>query len=100
MADNTKEFFDVKGMKVSNVREIGESGVISFSLLGRGLGLYNLRIVKSARGSFISAPQSKGKDGKYYSQYALYLSEADEERVMKAVIKKLSKKAEPAGDTL
>lgn len=99
MANEAREFFDVKGMKVGSVRRIPGTEVITFSLSGKGLSLYGLRIVKGARGSFISAPQTKGKDGKYYDQYHVYFAEADEERVIKAVIDKLPKD-EPAGDTL
>ncbi len=41
------------------------------------------------------SPQSKGKDGNYYSVYALYLSEADEKKVIAAVLKKV-----PADDDI
>lgn len=97
----TKEYFSVKGMRVTNVRRIPGTEVITFSLNGNGLGLYNLRIVTGgASGKFIAAPSTKGKDGKYYSQYAIYLSPEDEERVMRAVIDKLPSEEKPAGDTL
>ena len=57
MADNKKEYFNIKGMKVSNVRRIPGTDVITFSLNGNGLGLYNLRIVTGgATGKFISPP--------------------------------------------
>ncbi len=100
MAEAKKEYFDIKGMKVSNVRRIPNTEIITFSLNGKGLGLYNLRIVNSARGQFITAPQQKGKDGKYYGEYALYLSREDEERVMKAVIDKLPAEQPADADTL
>lgn len=97
MADNKKEYFDIKGMRVGSARRIGDKGTIIFSLLGKGLGLYDLRIVNGANGAFVAAPQQKGKDGKYYAEYALYLSPEDEEKVIKAVVAKLP---QPAGDTL
>lgn len=101
MADNKKEYFSIKGMKVSNVRRIPGTEVITFSLNGNGLGLYNLRIVTGgAQGKFISPPSQKGKDGKYYNLYALYLTPADEEKVMKAVIDKLPADEAEAEDTL
>lgn len=99
MANKEKEFFEIKGMKVNNVREIGDTGIISFSLLGKGLGLYGLKIVKSARGEFISAPSVKGKDGSYYPQYAVYFAEEDSKKIIAAVKKKLPEKAAPAGDS-
>lgn len=102
MADTKREYFSIKGMKVNNVRRIPNTEVITFSLIGNGLGLYNLRIVTGgASGRFIAAPSQKGKDGKYYNQYALYLSREDEERVMKAVIDKLpAEQAAADEDTL
>lgn len=97
---NEKVFFNLKGMKVMNARRIPNSTTISFSLCGNGLGLYNLRLVKGGpSGAFIATPQSKGKDDKYYPQYALYLSDEDEDRVIKAVIDKLPAE-KPEEDTL
>lgn len=84
-----REFFAINGMKVSNVRKIPGTSVISFSLLGHGLGLYNLKIVKGSNGEFIAAPSSKGKDGNYYAQYAVYLSEEDQKKVIGVVKSKL-----------
>ena len=100
MAEAKKEYFSIKGMKVSNVRKIPGTEVITFSLLGNGLGLYNLRVVNTAGGLFIAAPQSKGKDGKYYGQYAVYLSEEDEDRVLAAVFKKLPAEKQENSDEL
>lgn len=101
MADTKREFFSIKGMRVNNVRRIPNTEVITFALMGNGLGLYNLRIVTGgASGKFIAAPSEKGKDGKYHNHYALYLSREDEERVMKAVIDKLPAEQAAAEDTL
>lgn len=91
MAEQEKSYLNIKGMKVANVRKLGDKGVIVFSLNGNGLGLYNLRIVPSAKGDFISTPQQQGKDGKYYAQYQVYLSKEDEGRVIMAVKAKLPK---------
>lgn len=101
MAEQKKEYFNIKGMKVSNVRRIPNTDVITFSLNGNGLGLYNLRIVTGGpTGKFISAPSQKGKDGKYYNLFAVYFSPEDEERVLKAVIDKLPTEEAASGDTL
>lgn len=94
-ADKERPCFEIKGMTVANVRELAK-GVIAFSLLGKGLGLYNLRVLDGKNGEFVATPQEKGKDGKYYSLYALYLSEADEKKVIAAVKGKLPKEEEPA----
>lgn len=83
--ESEKKYFDVTGMKAINIRRLGKSGVIAFSLLGNGVGFYNLRIVEGKNGEFIAAPQSKGSDGKYYSQYAVYITDEDQARIIKAV---------------
>lgn len=95
-----KEYFSITGMKVTNVRRIGDTGIISFSLQGKGLGLYNLKIVKGAHGEFIAAPSTKGKDGAWYPQYAVYLTDDDAKRVIGVVKDKLPSEAPaPAEDT-
>ena len=82
-------YFNIKGMRAANIRRLGKSGVIAFSLLGNGLGLYNLRIVKGKNGNeFIASPQEKGKDGKYYDVYAVYISDEDAAKIIKAVKEK------------
>ena len=91
-----REFFDLSGMKIANVRKIPGTEVVTFSLLGKGLGLYNLRIVKGARGEFIAEPSVKGKDGAFYKQYALYLSDDAAERVIGVVRDKLPAEEAPA----
>lgn len=85
---------NIKGMKVEKVRKLSDK-VIGFSLLGNGLGLYNLKVIAGKTGDFIAAPQEKGKDGKYYNVYAVYFAEDDEKKVIAAVKGKLPKEEEP-----
>lgn len=75
--------------EVTNVRELEYSTF--FTLKIPGLSLYNLRVVPAGKKyeSFIGMPETKGKDGDYYKQYALYLSEEDTAAVLKAVAKAL-----------
>lgn len=97
--NSERVYFDIKGMTVANVRKLSDK-VIAFSLLGKGLGLYNLRVVAGKNGDFVASPQTKGKDGNYYSVYALYLSEADEKKVIAAVLKKVPADDEISPDEL
>lgn len=71
--------------KVSNVRKL-EWGTF-FTLVLPGLQLFNLRVVPEGKGydAFISVPEDKGNDGKWYKRYLLYLSEDDEAAVIAAV---------------
>lgn len=88
--ENAKDqpVFAIKGMKVANVRRISEK-VVAFSLLGNGLGLYNLKVIDGKKDKFVAAPQEKGKDDKYYNVYAVYFSEEDEQKIIEAVMKKV-----------
>lgn len=75
--------------KITNVRVISEH-VVSFTLKMDGLSLYNMKVTESTKGEtagkmFLSNSQSKGSDGKYYNNYALYLSDEDREMVIIAV---------------
>lgn len=87
MAKKTEEKkpdFDISGMRVANVRKLSDT-VIAFSLLGKGLGLYNLKVVDGSKGKFIATPQTKGKDGQWYDQYAVYFAEDDAKKIIKKV---------------
>mgnify|MGYP001658228863 CR=1 FL=1 len=77
------------GWSIANVRVVAEN-VVTFTLKMHGLLLYNMKVVESTRGDnagqkFLCNGQSKGYDGKYYNNYALYLSDEDRERIIEAV---------------
>lgn len=85
--DKKAAFFDLgDDWKVTNVRE-NDWGIF-FTLSQPGLQLFNLRIVPAGRkyDAFIGMPEEKGKDGKYYKEYALYLSADDTKAVIDAVM--------------
>lgn len=81
---------DIKSMgyEVTNVRVITDS-FITFTLKFKGFSLYNMRVVESKKtgNSFISVPQSKGPDLRYYNQYAVYLSDEDQHMLINEVFK-------------
>lgn len=70
---------------VANVRKINDK-CIGFTLRCKGFSLYNLRAVQNKDGGwFISVPATKGKDGKYYNNYGLYLRDEDQEAILDTV---------------
>lgn len=73
---------------VTNVRQISET-CVGFTLKCKGFSLYNLRAVerRDDNGWFISVPATKGKDGKYYNNYGLYLRDEDQEAIIDAIFK-------------
>lgn len=92
--------FDLKnsGWSISNVRVVTEH-IVSFTLKIRGLSLYNMKVTESTKGEtagklFLRNGQSEGSDGKYYNNYALYLSDEDKRMIIKAVCVEASKDEE------
>lgn len=86
------------GWSIANVRIVTEH-VVSFTLKMRGLSLYNMKVTESTRGEtagkvFLSNGQSKGSDGKYYNNYALFLSDEDKDLIIKAVCAEANKDEE------
>lgn len=101
MAKNEKQehpVLKIKGMSISNVRRFSDS-VVAFTLSGNGLGLYGLKVVEGQKGPFISSPQQKGKDGKYYNIYSVYFAEDDEKKIIQKVLE-TAPKAETKGSDL
>lgn len=83
---------------IANVRVITEH-MVSFTLKLHGLSLYNMKVTESTKGDnagemFLSNGQSKGSDGKYYNNYALYLSDEDIDRIIEAVCAEVNKDEE------
>lgn len=83
--------FNLKGSgwAITNVRAVAEN-VTAFTLKMNGLSLYNMKVVESLRGDtagqlFLCNGQSRGADGEYYNNYALYLSDEDKEKIIEAV---------------
>lgn len=74
------------GATVTNARVIGGT-CINFSLKCQGFSLYNMKLCEGRDGYFIAPPSTMGKDGKFYNQYAVYLSREDEQRLIEDVLK-------------
>lgn len=90
---DAREYFDLqKNMAaVKNVRELSGT-CISFTLKCSGFSLYNMRLIESKDGGrYIFAGQSQGRDGKYYDNYALYLTAADKAKLINEVLSELER---------
>ena len=89
-------YLDLKavGATVTNVRQGKYS--TTFTLKCKGFSLYNLRVVKRKEGGyFIAPPNHKGSNDKYYSDYALYLTNEDSEKLLDMVEAALNEEDEP-----
>lgn len=85
--NNNMVYFELGSYKatVKNVRVLSETCAV-FTLSCAGFALYNLRVVVTADGKeFIAPPSTKGKDGNYYNQYAIYLSDEDQKTLIAKV---------------
>jgi hypothetical protein len=69
---------------VRSVRQVADN-CLTFTLRLYGIDLYNMRLVESAKGTFISASATKGKDGNYYDNFRVYFDDAAQAAVEQAV---------------
>lgn len=70
---------------VQNARVVTDD-LITFTLKCHGFSLYNMKLVNSKSGYFITPPSVKSNNGAYYNQYAIYLSEEDEKSLIDSVL--------------
>lgn len=94
LATTNKEvtYGTVKDFEVTRVRCVdGKNGqVIFFTLTLNGVSINNCRVAEGKNGDFISLPQYKGNDGKYYSHVYFRFSPEDEGAILKYVEEELN----------
>lgn len=71
---------------VRNVRQVADN-CLTFTLRFNGVDLYGMRLVDGQKGRFITASSTKGKDGRYYENYRIYLDDSGKNAVEAAVLK-------------
>ena len=83
----------VDDFEVSRARCVdGKNGrVIFFTLTLNGVAINNCRVAEGKNGDFISLPQYKGNDSKYYSHVFFRFSEDDEAEILAEVEKQINK---------
>lgn len=100
---NTKERETIKISSIAipekNVRDV--KGTIFFTMTINGVTIYNCKVVSGKNGKFISFPQTKGKDDKYWSIVYVSLSDSDSNKIIskvETILKENTKTATPADD--
>lgn len=90
--ESTKEYCKVDTVKVENVRVVDTSkgDLVFFNLTINGVTIYSCRVVNGANGDFISSPQQKGKDGKYYNMVYVALSPDDSKLILDDIQEQLN----------
>lgn len=78
---------NVESFTVDRVRCVdGRNGsVIFFTLTLNGVAINNCRVAEGRNGDFISLPQYKGNDGKYYSHVFFRFAPEDEKTILAEV---------------
>lgn len=85
--NSNTEYGVVDSFVVSRVRQVnGKNGeVIFFSLTLNGVSINNVRVAEGKNGDFISLPQYRGSDGKWYSTVFFRFSPEDESKILSEV---------------
>lgn len=73
------------GASVSRVRQMSDN-VLVFNLRFGCVDLYSMRAISSDKGDFVAAGQARGRDGKWYDNYRIYLDTGANEAIIKAVL--------------
>lgn len=78
------EFIEISSCAVKNVRVVeSEKGdFIPFTLILNGVTIYNCHVASGKNGDFISFPQTKGKNDKYYNVAYAPLSDDDTKMIL------------------
>ncbi|MBR2679278.1 MAG: hypothetical protein IKE23_00680 [Exiguobacterium sp.] len=91
-SNGNTEYGHVDSFVVSRVRQVnGKNGdVVFFSLTLNGVSINNVRVAEGKNGDFISLPQYRGSDGKWYSTVFFRFAPDDEAAILAEVEKQLN----------
>lgn len=86
-AGSTRQPIEVTSWKVENVRVVeGSKGdIVFFTLDLNGISIYNCRVATGKDGDFISFPQYKGSDNKWYNSVYAKLSDEHSQEILKSI---------------
>ena len=86
------EYLLADNFEVENARVIeGKKGdVVFFTLKLHGLYIYNCRVATGKDGDFISWPQTKGNDGKWYNVCWGRFIKEEEEKILAEVERQIN----------
>ena len=79
----TYEPIVISSVSVERVRDTSKG--VFFTLVLNGIYIHGCKVVESKNGDFISFPQYKGNNGKWYSYVWIPLSEADSNNIISLV---------------
>ena len=90
-----REYIKITNLNVDNVRafEGNKSTTVFFTLIINGVSIYNCKVVEGKNGDFISFPQTKGSNEKWYNVAYAAISPEDSEKILTQVQTLLDKQA-------
>lgn len=86
-----KETIKITSFSIKRVSMLS-NGHVSFDMELNGIIIYGCFVVEGKDGDFISLPQRKGNDGKYYSIVFARFSSDDSNTILKEVERMLNEK--------
>lgn len=81
--NTTNDPIDISSVSVERVRDTSRG--IFFTLVLNGIYIHSCKVVEGKNGDFISFPQYKGSNGKWYSYVWVQLDEADSNHILSLV---------------
>lgn len=82
-SNTTTEPITITSVSVERVRDTNKG--VFFTLVLNGIYIHSCKVVEGKNGDFISFPQYKGSNGKWYSYVWTPLSEADSNHIISLV---------------
>lgn len=83
---NTQKIWDFEVMRV----KMWDNGGVSADIKINGISIYGVRVAEGKNGDFLSFPQRKGGDGKYYHIAYVRLCEEDQKAILSEIERKLN----------
>lgn len=81
-----KKYAEVRSFQIRRTH-IFDNGIVVFDMQLNDVCIYGCKVmtVRSTNEDFISFPQRKGSDGKYYNICSIYLSPEDTKKILQEV---------------
>lgn len=87
--NGSKKTMEIREYDVLRTK-VFDSGNVVADIMLNGVSIYGVRVVEGKNGDFLSFPQRKGSDGKYYSIVYAPLSQDDQIMLLNAIERKLN----------
>lgn len=84
-----RTYEEIRSLEVKRVKMFGNGGVTADVNIN-GVDIYGVRVVEGKNGDFLSFPQRKGSDGKYYHIAYVYMNPNDQQTLLEMIERRLN----------